>query len=51
MVANQASLEDLNTRLAEPVTMQGFRPNIIVSREDNTKPQPYEEVKLLGSEC
>ena len=31
LVISQASLEDLNNRLTEPVTMDRFRPNIVVS--------------------
>jgi len=31
LVISEASLEDLNTRLIEPVTMDRFRPNIVVS--------------------
>jgi uncharacterized protein YcbX len=30
LVTNTRSLEDLNRRLAEPVTMNRFRPNIVV---------------------
>lgn len=31
MVANEASLQDLNARLASPVPMNRFRPNLVVS--------------------
>jgi len=31
LLANEASLSDLNGRLAEPVTMRRFRPNIVIS--------------------
>ena len=45
LVTNQASLEDLNTRLAAngaaPVTMQRFRPNLVLSGL-----QPYDEDHL-----
>ncbi|KAK7063119.1 Mitochondrial amidoxime reducing component 2 [Halocaridina rubra] len=30
MIASQSSLDDLNTRLSDPVTMRNFRPNIVV---------------------
>jgi len=30
LVCNRASLEDLNTRMTEPVTMERFRPNIVL---------------------
>ncbi|XP_067948942.1 mitochondrial amidoxime reducing component 2-like [Watersipora subatra] len=44
LVANQASLEDLNSRLKEQVTMSSFRPNIIVGQEGaSTSLRPYEE--------
>ena len=35
LLISQASLDDLNSRLAEPVTMERFRPNFVVSQ---TKP-------------
>lgn len=38
LLIGQASLDDLNTRLTEPVTMQRFRPNFVF-----TGGQPYEE--------
>lgn len=30
LIANQASLEDLNTRLPQPIPMERFRPNIVL---------------------
>ena len=30
MIVNQATLEDLNSRISEPVTVQRFRPNVVV---------------------
>ena len=44
LIANQLSLDDLNTRLPDRIPMDSFRPNIIVSGDDNSQPQPYEEV-------
>ncbi|GAB2531901.1 MOSC domain-containing protein [Spirosoma aerophilum] len=38
LLIGQASLDDLNQRLAEPITMQRFRPNIVVAGS-----LPYEE--------
>jgi uncharacterized protein len=38
LIIGQASLDDLNSRLKEPVTMQRFRPNFVF-----TGGQPYEE--------
>lgn len=42
LIANQASLDDLNNRLATPVPMDRFRPNVVVDdwlpfAEDDTK--------------
>lgn len=31
MIVNQATLDDLNGRIAEPVTVQRFRPNVVVA--------------------
>jgi uncharacterized protein YcbX len=30
MIVNQATLDDLNSRISEPVTVQRFRPNVVV---------------------
>jgi uncharacterized protein YcbX len=38
LVASHASLEDLNRRLAEPIPMNRFRPNLVLSGTD-----PFEE--------
>ena len=38
LLISEASLEDLNTRLAQPVSMERFRPNLVVSGV-----APYEE--------
>ncbi len=38
LIIGQASLDDLNTRLTNPITMQRFRPNFVF-----TGGQPYEE--------
>lgn len=38
LLTNEASLEHLNQRLADPVTMSRFRPNIVISGK-----QPYAE--------
>lgn len=42
MVANKGSLDDLNTRLEQKVTMDTFRPNIVIDG-----PIPYDEVRTL----
>jgi len=41
LVCNQASLEDLNTRLPEPIPMERFRPNIVLTGLD-----PWAEDKI-----
>jgi uncharacterized protein YcbX len=38
LITNQASLDDLNSRLDFPVPMERFRPNLVISGA-----QPYEE--------
>lgn len=38
MLINEASINDLNTRIEDPVTPQYFRPNFVVKG-----PQPLEE--------
>ncbi|MFI5138698.1 MAG: MOSC domain-containing protein [Sphingobacteriales bacterium] len=43
LIIGQSSLDDLNSRLAEPLPMDRFRPNIVFSGG-----QPYEE-DLMGS--
>ena len=39
LLVNEASLEDLNSRLDRPVSMENFRGNIIVAAKE-----PFEEV-------
>ncbi|HBL54839.1 MAG TPA: hypothetical protein DDZ36_02830 [Deltaproteobacteria bacterium] len=49
LLISEASLNDLNNRLPEPVAMKRFRPNLVVN---NTK--PYEEdswKKIIIGEC
>ena len=40
LLATETSLKDLNGRLEKPVTMNNFRPNIVVANEI-----PFDEVK------
>ena len=42
LLMSEASVEDLNTRLEKPVTLNNFRPNIVVS-----ECEPYAEVKVF----
>ena len=52
MLANQSSLDDLNQRLAQPVEMARFRPNIVVQglapyAEDEQATFSFDEVELI----
>jgi uncharacterized protein YcbX len=47
-LANQASLDDLNGRLASPVGMDRFRMNVVV---DGLEPYEEDEVASLGNEA
>lgn len=46
LVISQASLDDLNGRLSEPVTMNRFRPNIVVSGTDAFAEDSWECIKV-----
>ena len=46
LLISEASLEDLNARLPEPVTMQRFRPNIVISGTEPFAEDGYSEVWL-----
>ncbi len=51
MLANTASLDDLNQRLQQPVEMDRFRPNIVISglaayAEDELQTFPFSQVEL-----
>ena len=49
LVASEASLDDLNSRLDNPVSICNFRANIIVS---GSTLKPFEEVqRVLGPLC
>ncbi|KAF6023959.1 MARC1 [Bugula neritina] len=43
MIATQASLDDLNERLEDKVTMDSFRPNFVITGEGNSVIEPYIE--------
>jgi len=52
MIATQASLDDLNERLEDKVTMDSFRPNFVITGEGNSVIEPYIEVcSLLNRIC
>jgi uncharacterized protein len=46
LLISEASLEDLNARLEEPITMERFRPNIVVSGTEPYAEDGYSEVRL-----
>jgi uncharacterized protein YcbX len=46
LLISEASLEDLNARLEEPITMDRFRPNIVISGTEPFAEDGYSEVWL-----
>ncbi|HEY1534819.1 MAG TPA: MOSC domain-containing protein, partial [Polyangiaceae bacterium] len=46
LLISEASLEDLNARLDEPITMDRFRPNIVVSGTEPYAEDGYSQVRL-----
>jgi uncharacterized protein len=46
MLLSEASLEDLNSRLAIPITMERFRPNIVVSGTEPFAEDGYARVRI-----
>jgi uncharacterized protein YcbX len=46
LLISEASLEDLNARLEEPITMERFRPNIVISGTEPFAEDGYSEVWL-----
>ena len=51
MVALQESLDDLNKRLAEPVSMQRFRPSIVVRGAKAWSEDDWMAMKVGGLDC
>ncbi|HEX8376953.1 MAG TPA: MOSC N-terminal beta barrel domain-containing protein [Pedobacter sp.] len=50
MLISQASLEDLNSRLAQPVPMNRFRPNLVISGTEAFEEDAWSEIKI-GEVC
>lgn len=50
LVISQASLDDLNSRLIEPVTMENFRPNIVVDGVSAYEEDKWHRVKIGEAE-
>ncbi|WP_439581192.1 MOSC domain-containing protein [Dyadobacter bucti] len=46
LMISQASLDDLNSRLAEPVAMRRFRPNFIISGTDPFAEDSWKQIKI-----
>jgi uncharacterized protein len=46
LLISEASLEDLNARLEEPITMERFRPNIVITGTEPFAEDDYSEVWL-----
>jgi hypothetical protein len=50
MLISQASLDDLNSRLAQPVPMNRFRPNLVISGTGAFEEDTWSEIKI-GEVC
>lgn len=48
LLISQASLDDLNSRLTHPITMQHFRPNIVVSGCEPFAEDGWQHIKIGG---
>lgn len=48
LLISQASLDDLNARLASPISMNRFRPNIVVSGCDAFAEDDWREIRIGG---
>lgn len=46
LLISDASLEDLNARLAEPISMERFRPNIVISGSEPFAEDDFQHVRL-----
>jgi uncharacterized protein YcbX len=46
LIAQQASLDDLNRRLSEPVEMRRFRPNLVISGGNAWEEDTWERVQI-----
>lgn len=46
LLISQASLDDLNTRLSEPVTMAHFRPNIVVENTEDFAEDTWQHIRI-----
>lgn len=46
LLISQASLDDLNTRLSEPVSMDRFRPNLVITGTSAFEEDTWAEIKI-----
>ncbi|MEM6844160.1 MAG: MOSC N-terminal beta barrel domain-containing protein [Bacteroidota bacterium] len=51
LLLGQASLDDLNTRLTEPVPMSRFRPNLVFTGGDAYEEDQWHEFNIGGATC
>lgn len=49
LIASQASLDDLNRRLEQPVPMDRFRPNIVIAGGEAFQEDGWKEVRIGGT--
>ncbi|MFT7032474.1 MAG: hypothetical protein ACJA2S_000974 [Cyclobacteriaceae bacterium] len=50
LLISEASLEDLNSRLEDPVSMKNFRPNIVVKGCDSFEEDTWKRIQIGGCE-
>ncbi|MCY4148656.1 MAG: MOSC domain-containing protein [Gammaproteobacteria bacterium] len=48
LLANQASLDDLNSRLSQPVGMERFRPNIVIGGQSPFEEDRWRRIEING---
>ena len=51
MLISQASLDDLNQRLAKPITMSRFRPNIVIQGCEAYAEDTWKKIRIGGISC
>ncbi len=50
LIASQASLDDLNRRLEQPVPMDRFRPNIVIAGGDAFQEDAWKAIRIGGAD-
>ena len=51
LLISQASLDDLNQRLAKPITMSRFRPNIVIQGCEAYAEDTWKKIRIGGISC